>query len=78
MFETWTRWPTHQQSIRFENKTPKPSLENWNSIEAATLSGHRLVVRYSGTEPKLRILVEGPKAEYYSNKIAEEFNQKLT
>ncbi len=74
----WIRWPTHQQSIRFTSTQLKPSLENWNSIDEAKASGHRLVVRYSGTESKLRVLVEGPKAEYHSNKIAKEFHSKLS
>ena len=74
---SWNRWPTHQQSIRFNRDVVKPSLENWKSIEEAKESGHRLVVRYSGTEPKIRILVEGPDCIAWSQKIADEFKEKI-
>lgn len=75
---SWNRWPTHQQSIRFSANIEKPSLEEWNSIETAKESGHRLVVRYSGTEPKLRILVEGPDCAIWSQRIADEFREKIS
>lgn len=54
----WTRWPQVQHAVRFEGE--KQPLETIQSIEQARQAGLRLVVRYSGTEPKLRILVEGP------------------
>lgn len=54
----WTRWPQVQHAVRFEGE--KRPLETILSIDKARQAGLRLVVRYSGTEPKLRILVEGP------------------
>ena len=43
--------------MRFDGE--RPDLETLSSRAAAAEAGNRLVVRYSGTEPKLRILVEG-------------------
>ncbi len=78
---SWKRWPSHQQSVRFkEEQLPngqKPSLEGWTSVKEAINSGHRVIVRYSGTEPKFRILVEGPHAAEHSNAIANEFHTKI-
>ena len=53
-------------------------MEELSSLDEAKEDGHRLVVRYSGTEPKLRILVEGERAEFWCNHIATEFQSKMT
>jgi len=53
----WTRWPVEKTNIRFRGpRVPLSALTTQADAEAA---GNRTVVRYSGTEPKLRILVEG-------------------
>ena len=53
----WTRWPQASQSVRFSGE--RVALDGWPSLAAVETAGNRAVVRYSGTEPKLRILVEG-------------------
>ena len=55
--EGWNRWPVFQQNVRFTGE--RVPLDSLSSIDAARAAGNRIVVRYSGTEPKLRILVEG-------------------
>ena len=72
----WDRWPVEQGSVRFSG--PRIDLDQLESLDAARRAGNRLVVRYSGTEPKLRILVEGPAApRAHVDAIAAEFRARL-
>ena len=71
------RWPSATSNIRYKGYKKVP-LEELSSLDEAKEDGHRLVVRYSGTEPKLRILVEGERAEFWCNHIATEFQSKMT
>lgn len=75
---SWQRWPSAQSSVRFSSSCPKPKIEDLQEYQRALATGHRLVVRYSGTEPKLRILVEGPEAQHWCDAIATEFRQHTT
>ena len=72
----WQRWPSAATNVRFTGN--RIALEQITSISQAEAAGHRLVVRYSGTEPKLRIHVEGVNAEHWSKQIADEFRQHLS
>ncbi|MBM74765.1 MAG: phosphoglucosamine mutase [Proteobacteria bacterium] len=70
-YHRFKRWPTNQDSIMFSgNKVP---IEHMSTPQAAKASGHRTVVRYSGTESKLRILVEGQESEQWVERIKDEF-----
>lgn len=67
----WTRLPTVQTNVRFTG--PRRPLETLTQPQAARQAGARVIVRYSGTEPKLRILVEGSDAAAWADRITDEF-----
>jgi phosphoglucosamine mutase len=72
----WSRWPVEQSSVRFTGD--RIDLSTLASLTAAREAGNRLVVRYSGTEPKLRILVEGhADAAGHVAAIVSEFQSRL-
>lgn len=53
----WERWPAVLKNHRYAGQ--RPALEGLPELAAAQAAGMRVVVRYSGTEPKVRVLVEG-------------------
>lgn len=63
----WTRWPSARRDLR--SRRPLETLREPALAEAA---GNRVLVRYSGTEPVIRVLVEGPDAEGWADRIAAE------
>lgn len=71
----WNRWPSAQKSIRFQGE--KLPIEYLTSIQEAKNDKQRVIVRYSGTEPKIRILVEGQGAEAWVEKISSEFRKLM-
>ncbi|MDD4005377.1 MAG: hypothetical protein PHW69_09300 [Elusimicrobiaceae bacterium] len=60
----WTRYPTQLRAVKVETKVPLAKLAGFEAraraLEKGLGPGGRIFIRYSGTEPKLRILVEGP------------------
>ncbi len=73
----WTRYPQKITNIRVREKRPFDQLDGLFKLVAEaetelTQAGGRLLLRYSGTEPKARLLLEGPDAtvlERWSEKI---------
>ncbi|MAA78968.1 MAG: hypothetical protein CL916_06880 [Deltaproteobacteria bacterium] len=67
---SWERWPVCKENIII---TERIDLNVLTSIKKAEESGQRVIVRYSGTEPLLRIMVEGKEALFHLQQIREDF-----
>jgi len=64
----WTRYPQLVTNVRVREKKPFEQLDGVLALvaqaEAAVKPrGGRVLLRYSGTEPKARLLIEGPDAD---------------
>jgi len=73
----WTRFPQLVANVRVREKKPFEQLDGLNKLvtEAETElqgQGGRVFLRYSGTEPKARLLLEGRDA-----RILEKWSQKI-
>jgi len=73
-----TRFPQEQKTLRIQHRPPLDELqylaEAMIEARAALGSGGRILVRYSGTEPLLRILVEAKKeadANFWIDRIEQ-------
>jgi len=60
----WTRFPQQVTNVKVREKIPFEQIDGLNQLVATadkelTAQGGRLLLRYSGTEPKVRLLVEG-------------------
>lgn len=81
----WTRFPQLVTNIKVREKKPFDQLDGVNGLveeaeAAAKAQGGRLLLRYSGTEPKARLLMEGrDKAvlEKWSQKIADVIKKQI-
>jgi len=79
LVKCWTRFPQVVTNIRVREKKPFEQLDGVLQLvsQAETElkpAGGRVLLRYSGTEPKARLLVEGPDStalERWSNRISE-------
>lgn len=69
-----TKFPQLSKALKVREKRPLESLSTLPgvlaSLEAELGNQGRLLVRYSGTEAKLRLLVEGPSSEVVSAALA--------
>ncbi|HUA66912.1 MAG TPA: phosphoglucosamine mutase [Candidatus Saccharimonadales bacterium] len=73
----WTRFPQLVANVKVREKKPFEQLDGLNKLVSeaeADLAGQggRVFLRYSGTEPKARLLVEGRDA-----KLLEKWSQKI-
>ena len=73
----WTRFPQHVANVKVREKKPFEQLDSVTKLvsEAETelkKQGGRLLLRYSGTEPKARLLLEGRDA-----RVLEKWSQKI-
>ena len=73
--EQWHKYPSKLKAISVTAKPPLDTLDGFlpevAKIEQTMQGKGRVVVRYSGTEPKLRILVEGQE-EQMVNRVLEQ------
>jgi phosphoglucosamine mutase len=81
----WTRFPQLVTNVIVREKKPFEQLDGVNQLVAAaekelTAQGGRLLLRYSGTEPKARLLVEGcdkKTLEIWSKKICGAIQKQI-
>ena len=83
--QCWTRFPQLVTSILVREKKPFEELDNLPKLVADAETelksqGGRVLLRYSGTEPKARLLLEGRDAatlEKWSQKISEAIKTRV-
>jgi phosphoglucosamine mutase len=81
----WTRFPQLVTNIRVREKKPFEQLDGLTKLVSEAEAelkpqGGRVFLRYSGTEPKARLLVEGRDAkvlEKWSQKIADAIRKQV-
>ncbi|GAB6074029.1 phosphoglucosamine mutase [Nautilia lithotrophica] len=81
-FDLFDLYPQMQANIQVSSKPPLNEIDGvQNILKEVEKEGYRHLVRYSGTENKLRLLVEGEnekKAKEILNKLKEFFKSKLS
>jgi phosphoglucosamine mutase len=83
--QCWTRFPQLVTNVKVREKKPFEQLNGVNQLVAEaekelSAQGGRLLLRYSGTEPKVRLLVEGRDAkslEAWSQKICGAIQKQI-
>jgi phosphoglucosamine mutase len=81
----WTRFPQLVTNVVVREKKPFEQLDGVNKLVAEaeselTSQGGRVLLRYSGTEPKARLLVEGRDSaalQKWSEKICEAIKRQV-
>jgi phosphoglucosamine mutase len=81
----WTRFPKQVTNIKVREKRPFEELDGVLALvkqaEAEVQpGGGRVLLRYSGTEPKARLLIEGKDMaalDSWSRKIAEAIKKQI-
>jgi len=83
--QCWTRFPQLVTNVKVREKVPFDQLEGVLNLvakaeSALTAEGGRVLLRYSGTEPKARLLVEGRHAatlEHWSREICDAIKRQV-
>jgi phosphoglucosamine mutase len=83
--QCWTRFPQKVSNIRVREKKPFEQLDGVLSLVSQAESevkrhGGRVLLRYSGTEPKARLLIEGRDAEVletWTKKICDSIQRQV-
>jgi phosphoglucosamine mutase len=81
----WTRFPQLVTNVRVREKRPFEELDGLPQLlkqaeEALKADGGRVLLRYSGTEPKARLLMEGRNADAlqtWSKKICDAIKRQV-
>ena len=78
------KYPQAQRSVKVRNKPPLGELHEVSRLKAEAetelSSNGRVVLRYSGTEPKLRLTIDGPDAgriNALADRIAEAIQREI-
>jgi phosphoglucosamine mutase len=78
------KYPQAQRNLKVRNKPPIEELHKVfklkNDVEKELAGKGRVLLRYSGTEPKIRLLIEGPDADRINaqaDTIAEAIQQEI-
>ncbi len=73
--DQWQKYPSKLKAVPVTSKPPLETLDGFlpavSQIERTMNGKGRVVVRYSGTEPKLRILVEGQEEAMVNRVLSE-------
>ncbi len=81
----WTRFPQLLTNLVVRERKPLDQLDGARRLVAQAekelgATGGRVLLRYSGTEPKIRLLLEGPEAaalDQWNKKITQALKQEL-
>jgi phosphoglucosamine mutase len=81
----WKRFPQRVTNVRVREKKPFEELDGLLALVAQAEAsvqpaGGRVLLRYSGTEPKARLLIEGPDdvvLREWSQRICDALKQRL-
>jgi phosphoglucosamine mutase len=78
------KYPQAQRNLRVKSKPPIEELREVvrlrEEVERELAGKGRVLLRYSGTEPKIRLLIEGrelEKIDQHANRIADAIEQAI-